>query len=166
MRTLLVSFALLAACGRGDRSPPSASPTPTATPPSTPTPGTTPAVVSDAAPAFPGTLSAPVSVRSSIELKAQLTITNPGPGELAVRRGAVDLAMLALEVRDVAGRRVNPIPPPVPRPEDADVLTLRPGESLVRDYPLHIYSPALPAGTYTLNCLVVACAPHTFTVAP
>ncbi len=113
-----------------------------------------------------GTLSTPVSVRSSIELKARLTIVNPGPGDLALRRGSLELPMLAVEVRDAAGRRVNPVPPPVPRPEDAQLIRLLAAESLVRDYGLHIYSPELAPGTYTLHCLVVACAAVTFEVAP
>jgi hypothetical protein len=113
-----------------------------------------------------GILSAPVSVRSSIELKARLTIANPGPDDLSLRRGNVELPMLAVEVRDAAGRRVNPVPPPVPRSEDAELIKLQASESLVRDYPLHIYSPELAPGTYTLHCLVVACAAVTFTVAP
>lgn len=150
VRFLVIVVVAAAACGRGDKSPP---------------PTTPPAVATDAtATRHPGSLSAPTNVSSSRDLKVQLTVTNPGPADLTLTRGALELPMLALEVRDAAGKRVNPLPPPVPRPEDATTVTLRPGETQVRDYLLTMFSPELPAATYTLHCLVVTCEPVSFNV--
>lgn len=115
---------------------------------------------------FAGVLTAPAAVRSSAELTAHLVITNPGPGELVLTRGAVDLPVLALEVRDARDARVPTIPPPVPRTEDAERIVLAPGQTLERDYPLDVFSPPLAPGAYTLHCNMVACAPRPFTVAP
>jgi hypothetical protein len=115
---------------------------------------------------FAGVLTAPTTVRSSAELTAHLVIHNAGPDALTLTRGSVDLAVLALEVRDANGQRVPTVPPPVPRPEDAEPIVLAPGETLERDFQLDVFSPSLPAGTYALHCRVVACAPWRFTVAP
>lgn len=115
---------------------------------------------------FAGVLTGPASVRSSADLAAHLVITNPGPDDLTLTHGAVDLAVLAVEVRDASDARVPTMPPPVPRPEDAERIVLRPGEQLVRDYRLDVFSPPLAAGRYTLHCRMVACAPLAFTVAP
>jgi hypothetical protein len=161
VRRWILSSILLAACGAEKSAPaPTAPPTPPPADASVTAPvvGTGPAT-------FAGTLEAPVSVRSSHELKARLTITNPGPDDMVLTRGALDLPMLALEVR-AAGKRVNPIPPPVPRPEDADRIVIKPGDSLVRDYMLNIFSPELPPGDYELHCLMVACRAAPFTVTP
>ena len=111
-------------------------------------------------------LTTPARVRSSAELTAHLVITNPGPGELVLTRGALELAVLALEVRDAHEQRVPTMPPPVPRPEDGDRVVLGAGEVLERDYRLDVFSPPLAAGTYALHCRMVACAPRPFTVGP
>jgi hypothetical protein len=135
-----------------------------------PTPGSTEASASrDAATdpvSFAGVVTAPATVGSSAELTAHLVIRNPGPDALALTRGAVDLAVLALEVRDAHDQRVPTMPPPVPRPEDAEQIVLAPGETLERDFRLDVFSPPLPPGTYALHCRVVTCAPWRFTVAP
>lgn len=138
----------------------------------TPGPATAP-VGRDAAPpvatgpaTFAGVLTAPATVRSSAELTAHLVITNPGPDEMVLSHGAVDLAVLALEVRDARDQQVPTVPPPVPRPEDSERIVLGPGQSLTRDYGLAVFSPPLPPGTYALHCRMVACAPRPFTVAP
>ena len=115
---------------------------------------------------FAGVLTAPATVASSAELTAHLAITNPGPDPLVVTRGALDLAALAVEVRDADDRRVPTIPPPVPRPEDAEAIAIAPGQALARDYRLDVFSPPLPPGRYTLHCRVVVCAPRPFVVAP
>mgnify|MGYP001246063723 CR=1 FL=1 len=122
--------------------------------------------VADGADAFAGVLTAPATVASSTELTAHLAITNPGPDPLVVTRGALDLAVLAIEVRDAADHRVPTIPPPVPQPEDAEAITIAPGQAVARDYRLDVFSPPLPPGRYTLRCRVVACAPRPFVVAP
>lgn len=155
---VLALLLLVAACG--DKKAPTAPPPepPASADAADPVIGTGPATNL-------GVIDAPVSVRSSSELKARVTITNPGPGELTLTRGALDLPMLALEVRK-DGARVNPIPPPVPRPEDSERVVIAAGASLVRDYLMNVYSPELPAGEYTLHCRMVSCAPVTFTVAP
>ncbi|HVV84075.1 MAG TPA: hypothetical protein VHE35_13460 [Kofleriaceae bacterium] len=134
------------------------------------TPSTAPA---DGAPAtgtgpatFAGVLTAPAVVRSSAELTAHLVITNPGPDELVLTHGAVELAVLAVEVRDARDQRVPTVPPPVPRAEDAERLVLQPGQTLERDYRLDVFSPPLAPGDYALHCRMVACAPRRFTVAP
>ena len=111
-------------------------------------------------------LTAPAVIHAPGELAVHLVITSRGPDDLVLTRGAVDLDQLALEVRDARGERVPTIPPPVPRPEDAERLVLRAGETLERDYRLDVFSPPLPPGRYTLHCRMVACAPRPFTVAP
>ena len=153
MRTLLV-LVVATGCGR-------------AASPDRPATGTGDPVTSAAGlTLFPGVLTAPATVRSSTELTAHLVITNPGPDELRLTRGALELAMFALEVHDAADQRVPTVPPPVPLPEDAEPVVLAAGGKAERDYGLHIFSPPLPAGRYTLHCRVVACAPVRFTVAP
>lgn len=116
--------------------------------------------------AFPGVLTVPATVASSAALTAHLRIDNRGAAPLRLTRGPLELAVLAVEVRDAAGQRVPSIPPPVPQPEDAEELELAPGQHLDRDYALDVFSPPLPPGRYQLVCQVVACAPVTFTVAP
>lgn len=115
---------------------------------------------------YAGVLTVPSSVGSSAALTAHLVITNPGPDELVLTRGALELAVLALEVRDGQDQRVPTMPPPVPRPEDSERVVLAAGEVLVRDYRLDVFSPPLAPGTYALHCRMVACAPRPFTVGP
>ena len=154
---VLVACVLVVGCGQGsapDRAPPPASGADLAA-----RLGTGPAT-------FAGVLTAPATVRSSAELTAHLVITNPGPDPLVLTRGALELAVLALEVRDATDQRVPTIPPPVPLPEDGERVTLAAGQALVRDYQLDVFSPPLAPGTYALHCRMVACAARTFTVAP
>lgn len=157
MRALLACVCLAIGCSSR------AAPGPTATPSRDGAPA--PADATGPA-AFVGVLTAPATVASSQALAARLVITNPGPAPLELTRGALDLAVLAVEVYDAAERRVPTIPPPVPRPEDAEPIAIAPGEALTRDYALAVFSPPLPPGRYTLRCRVVACAPQPFVVAP
>lgn len=158
MRALLACVCLAIGCSSR------AAPGPTAAPANRDAAPT--AAVAPGPATFVGVLTAPATVAGSTALSAHLAITNPGPDPLVVTRGALDLAVLAVEVRDADDRRVPTIPPPVPRPEDAEAVTLAPGETLARDYRLDVFSPPLPPGRYTLRCRVVACAPQPFVVAP
>ncbi|MBL8621666.1 MAG: hypothetical protein JNK64_10190 [Myxococcales bacterium] len=159
MRALLACVCLATGCSSR------AAPGPTAAPANRD--AATPEVaVATGSATFAGVLTAPATVASSTALTAHLAITNPGPDPLILTRGALDLAVLAVEVRDADDRRVPTIPPPVPQPEDADPIAIAPGQALARDYRLDVFSPTLPPGRYTLHCRVVACAPRAFAVAP
>ncbi len=158
MRHLLACACLAIGCGSR------ATPAPPPTPPAADAASTV--VIATGPIHYAGVVTAPATVAASTALTAHLVITNPGPDELVLHRGAVDLAVLALEVRDARDQRVPTIPPPVPRPEDAEPIALAPGASLTRDYQLDVFSPPLPPGRYALHCRMVACAPWPFTVAP
>jgi hypothetical protein len=152
---------------------PSPNPTPTPNPSPSPPPSPNPSPSPSPSPspiqsqvALPGRLVVPATVRSSSELTARLIITNRGSTAMSFTQGALELAVLALEVRDAANARVPTIPPPVPRADDATTVTLAPGASLSRDYAMGVFSPPLAPGRYVMTCRVVACAPVPFVVAP
>jgi hypothetical protein len=152
-----VAVLLIAGCG--------SSSTPGAAAPPPPRPTDAALAIATGPATFAGVLTAPATVRSSAELTAHLVITNPGPDPMVLTRGALELAVLALAVRDAADVRVPTLPPPVPRPEDGERMTLAAGAALTRDYRLDVFVPPLPPGRYALHCRMVACAPAGFTVA-
>jgi len=77
------------------------------------------------------------------------------------------VGILSLDVFDSAGQRIPTIPPPMPlTPEEVEAAKeqLAPGQSRRIDYSLHMFSPPLPAGTFTAKLRDIPCNAVTFTI--
>jgi hypothetical protein len=76
--------------------------------------------------------------------------------EVKAIKQVIDNAVLALEVRDDAGKVVPPVPPPVPTPKNVMVV-LAPGKEYSVSYGMNHFVPALAPGVYRVRVRLPDC---------
>jgi hypothetical protein len=95
------------------------------------------------------------SFRSSREGRVNAMIINSGSSDVAVDMWSLGQSMLALVVTcDDTGERMLPVGPATPRsPEEMRnyLKILKPGKKIEVSYTLHIFSPGLPRGGYSIR---------------
>jgi hypothetical protein len=95
------------------------------------------------------------SFRSSREGRVNAVIINSGGRDVTVDMWSLGQSMSALVVtRDDTGERMMPVGPATPRsPEELRnyLKILKPGEKIEVSYTLHIFSPGLPRGGYSVR---------------
>jgi hypothetical protein len=104
---------------------------------------------------------------SSVEGQLTAEITNEGTDPAELRMDVLAVGIFSLDVFDSAGKRIPTIPPPMPlTPEEVEQAKelLPPGQSRRIEYTLHMFSPPLPAGTYTAKLRDIPCEAVTFTI--
>lgn len=100
-----------------------------------------------------GALSASLSLAQrdyakDADVEVTVTLTNATSHVALVPAQALESAVLLVDVRDVTGRHMPTVPPPVPR---ADFAHFAAGERRVVKVRLGVFSPALPAGVYQVG---------------
>ncbi len=98
----------------------------------------------------------PEGARFDSSINARLTgvVENRDSGPVEVDMCVLGSAILALEFRNAAGKRMLTIPPGMPPTAEQRKkcqATLKPSEKRKVTYGIHIFSPELPKGSYTVR---------------
>lgn len=108
----------------------------------------------DEGPAKPVNLNTKLTATLSLErheyakdadVVVAVDLVNSTPNPIEVMALVLESPQLLLEVTDTRGKRVDPVPPPVPRDERVKIA---PGEHKTVKVTLAIFSPHLPSGDY------------------
>ena len=102
---------------------------------------------------------------ADVEIKCRIQNVSTSPIQLDTF--PLGSAILSVDVFDASGKRIPPIPPPMPpHPDDAHryLKILRPGRSLRETYSLYVFSPPLRPGTYTARMRGIHSNEVTFTI--
>ncbi|MBW2454856.1 MAG: hypothetical protein JRI68_10110 [Deltaproteobacteria bacterium] len=98
-----------------------------------------------------------------------VTIRNDGAEPATLQMDILRSGILSLDVFDADGKRIPTIPPPMPlTPEEMKRAqeTLPPGQSRKLTYTLHMFSPQLPPGQYTVRMRGMPSNAARFTIRP
>lgn len=140
-----------------------------------PPPGAAPMLFESAAPEPDGAGLRAVVSPDGAELPSSqagtltVTIRNDGAEPATLAMDVLRSGILSLDVYDGDGKRIPTIPPPMPLTDEEMERakeTLLPGQSRELTYTLHMFSPQLPPGEYTVRMRGMPSNTARFTIRP
>jgi hypothetical protein len=96
----------------------------------------------------PGVLTATLS--SGKMGSIHVVFRNGSDRDVRVNKQVIESSILALEVRDAAGKVIAPVPPPVPA-GNPEFVIIPAGKAYSRSYELAVFSPPLAPGNYRVR---------------